>query len=183
MRYLVFFAGFFGFVMTVQATEAALASVNTSTDFQPVKTIATGGIFAYSRNPIYAMGALYLSPCIMIALNSLYLVFTMSIMVVYLVFIVIPTEEEFLSRQIGAPYLSYLEKAPRYLPSAVLGFLVFTFAAHLFEFYAKNHLFKTGEQKNTSMLTHFLMTFVWGVAYWMPFEKEAEENAEEKKKN
>lgn len=33
------------------------------------------------------------------------------------------------------------------------------------------------------MLTHFLMTFVWGVAYWMPFEKEAEENAEEKKKN
>lgn len=96
--------------MTVQATEAALASVNTSADFQPVKTIATGGIFAYSRNPIYAMGALYLSPCIIIALNSLYLVFTMSIMVAYLVFIVIPTEEEFLSRQIGAPYLSYLEK-------------------------------------------------------------------------
>ncbi|GMH98465.1 hypothetical protein TrVE_jg6073 [Triparma verrucosa] len=183
LRYLVFFTGFVGFGLTIQATEAELVSVKTSANFQPVKAIATSGIFAYSRNPIYVMGSVWLTPCLCIALNSLYVVFTMSFMIAYLVFIVIPTEEEFLSRQIGAAYDQYLLRTPRYLPSFVSGFVIFTFVAHLAEFFIKFKLFKSGKQKKTSMFVHFMMTFAWGVIYWMPFERDAEEKKMRKKKN
>jgi len=176
-----FVVSFILFVLTVKHTEFALADVGTSADFAAVSSVATTGVFAYTRNPIYTVGMTVLNTGIVIAANSLYVALAVSLLVLYLTLIVVPVEEAFLSNLIGEPYIRYIESSvPRYLPSPFVWVLLGTLAIHLVEFVVKFNDFKAGKIGEGGMLKHLLMTSVWGLFYWKPLE--AEEARKEKKK-
>ena len=181
VRASTFVVSFILFVLVVKNTELTLADVGTSADFAAVSSVATTGVFAYTRNPIYTAGMTVLNTGIVVACNSLYVALAVSLLVFYLTLIVVPVEEAFLSNRIGSSYIQYIESSvPRYLPNTFLWAVGVLLAIHLVEFAVKFKDFRAGKIGEGGMLKHFLMTFVWGIVYWKPLE--AEETMKEKKK-
>lgn len=82
--------------------------------WEPTLAIATGGIYARSRNPIYlsfvimmiGIGLLFSSDWIFVLLVPF---------VVLMHFGVIRREEEYLLARFGTPYANYMQRVPRYL--------------------------------------------------------------------
>ena len=81
--------------------------------WEPTLALATGGVYAYSRNPIYlafvliiaGLGLLFASDWTFIALIPFALVIH---------FGVVLREERYLLARFGAPYANYVARVPRY---------------------------------------------------------------------
>ena len=78
----------------------------------------TEGVYAYTRNPMYAAFILFLIPALSLLMNDVLIILTSAIL--YAVFrINIGKEEDFLQRQFGEDYRRYAEKVPRLIPRFV----------------------------------------------------------------
>jgi len=80
--------------------------------------LMTEGVYAYTRNPMYAAFILFLIPALSLLMNDVLIILTSAIL--YAVFrINIGKEEDFLQRQFGEDYRRYAEKVPRLIPQFV----------------------------------------------------------------
>ena len=87
------------------------------TPVDPAKTsvaLVTGGVFAWSRNPMYVSLALLLAS-IAAALNSLWLALLVPLLIVVLDRGVMRPEETYLSQKFGERYLEYTKRVRRWL--------------------------------------------------------------------
>jgi protein-S-isoprenylcysteine O-methyltransferase Ste14 len=92
-RSSAFVVGLGVFVGCVKLTEEAFRANATEVNFAAVSSLCTQGILGIVRNPIYSSAMFLLVPGLIIASNSLYMLFTQMVMASYMVFHVVPTEE------------------------------------------------------------------------------------------
>ena len=79
------------------------------------KRLLTKGVYAHTRNPIYAAFILFLIPALSLLMNDVLIV--LSSVVLYAVFrINIGQEEDWLLQQFGDDYRRYAEEVPRLFP-------------------------------------------------------------------
>jgi hypothetical protein len=155
----------------VKLTEEAFRANSTEVNFAPVPSLCTSGILGIIRNPVYSSAMFSLSPGVIIASNSLYMVFTHVIMASYIIFHVVPTEEAFLNKLFPTDFTNYLVSTPKFLPQlgpvsgthVVLGLL----AIHFFEFLWKFPIFV---KRKEGLAFHFLMTMAWGYHHWLQLD-------------
>ena len=81
---------------------------------KPTTTIVRTGPYRVSRNPIYLAFSLF-QLGIAISVNSLWLVATLVGAVALIHYVVIPREEQYLTRRFGAEYLDYKRSVRRWL--------------------------------------------------------------------
>ena len=79
------------------------------------KRLLTEGVYAHTRNPIYAAFILFLIPALSFLMNDVLIV--LASVILYAVFrINIGQEEDYLLQQFGDDYRRYAEKVPRLFP-------------------------------------------------------------------
>jgi len=79
------------------------------------KRLLTKGVYAHTRNPVYAAFILFLIPALSLLMNDVLIV--LSSVVLYAVFrINIGKEEDWLLQQFGDDYRRYAEEVPRLFP-------------------------------------------------------------------
>jgi len=79
------------------------------------KKLLTEGVYAYTRNPIYAAFIIFLIPSLSLLMNDVFIMLTSAIL--YAVFrINIGQEEAYLLQQFGDDYRRYAETVPRLIP-------------------------------------------------------------------
>eukprot|EP00898_Chlorokybus_atmophyticus_P008117 jgi/Chlat1/8306/Chrsp78S07721 len=94
---------------------AELAKNKTSVKHhQKVSAIVTTGPFGQSRNPIY-MSFFFLQAGLAAAMNTYWLVLTAIPFVLYIVYIVIPAEEDYMRSKFGMRYVQYTKKVRRWM--------------------------------------------------------------------
>jgi len=163
------------FFTVVNSSGAALEQAGTKVDFGPVSKIASSGFFAYSRNPIYTVGLVVLAPGFVILADSYYMILAHTVTAAYLFAVVIPAEEAFLLRTIGAEYARYCATVPRTFDLLIPGMLIgATAAVHVGEIRLKLPLLR---RQPEGLKWHLLQTMLWGFLWWTPLE------AAERKKN
>ena len=83
--------------------------------FTPVEGLATEGIYATTRNPMYCGLIFFALPTLSVVVNSGWPILIGPITWAYLNYIVIAAEEALLTQAFGAQYAAYCEKVPRWL--------------------------------------------------------------------
>ena len=83
-------------------------------DFAQVHGLATEGIFAVTRNPMY-VAFVFVVPAAAVLTDNLWMLVLAPVVPIYFEFVVIPTEEVFLEKLFGKAYVEYCERAPRWL--------------------------------------------------------------------
>ena len=83
--------------------------------FTPVEGLATEGIYATTRNPMYCGLIFFALPTLSVVVNSGWPILVGPITWAYLNYIVIAAEEALLTQAFGAQYAAYCEKVPRWL--------------------------------------------------------------------
>ena len=79
------------------------------------KRLLTEGVYAHTRNPIYAAFILFLIPALSLLMNDALIV--LASVILYAVFrINIGQEEDYLLQQFGNDYRRYAEEVPRLFP-------------------------------------------------------------------
>lgn len=107
---IVIFAG-----ILLRAWGSGCAGDHTRSDSIEASRLATGGPFAYLRNPIYAGSVLIGIGMVVIIGDPLGLLLAgISFAVLYL--LIVPAEEAFLRKEFGDEYLRYCQAVPRLLP-------------------------------------------------------------------
>ena len=81
--------------------------------WKPSLTLATGGVFAWMRNPMYVGGTLILLG-LALALASDWTVVMTVVFALVIHFGVVLREERYLAAKFGEPYQRYMEQVPRY---------------------------------------------------------------------
>ena len=81
--------------------------------WKPSLTLATGGVFAWMRNPMYVGGTLILLG-LALALASDWTVVMTVVFALVIHFGVVLREERYLAAKFGEPYRRYMEQVPRY---------------------------------------------------------------------
>ena len=80
---------------------------------QPTTALATGGIYRWTRNPLYSGGTLVmLGIAFVFALDWLVLLIVPSLVILH--FGVVKRDEQYLERKFGDPYRHYKAQVPRY---------------------------------------------------------------------
>ena len=110
---IVLLACFLAFLISVVAIQGRMGFAPSANTFGKPQHLVTGGIFQYSRNPIFAA---FLLPLISLSLLSLVAaaVSTAAYMAV-MTLTVLRTEEQDLVRLFGQTYVDYAAKVPRWL--------------------------------------------------------------------
>jgi protein-S-isoprenylcysteine O-methyltransferase Ste14 len=110
-----------GVVLTVTGVAVAVAGVfqfkSIGTNVDPTgeaKILATGGIYSFTRNPMY-LGAVVSFVGLSLWLHSGWLLLLVPAIAITLQSLAIEREEHYLSRRFGAPYRDYCTKVRRWL--------------------------------------------------------------------
>ncbi len=82
--------------------------------WKPTSTIITGGLYAYSRNPIYT-GLCFVQIGLGLYLNSLWVVLSFLPAATLINYLVIHKEEHYLEQKFGDEYLDYKQRVRRWL--------------------------------------------------------------------
>jgi len=82
--------------------------------WKPTSAIITSGIYAYSRNPIYA-GLCFVQIGLGLYLNSLWVLFSFLPAAMLISALVIKKEERYLESKFGEEYLSYKKRVRRWI--------------------------------------------------------------------
>ena len=85
------------------------------TMFTPVGGLATGGIYQYSRNPLYASLVFIMLPSAALLFNTYWPIYLSPLLWAYLHYIVIAAEESLLAAAYPALFRSYIQTVPRWL--------------------------------------------------------------------
>jgi protein-S-isoprenylcysteine O-methyltransferase Ste14 len=99
----------------LRAWGAASAGRHTRSAHLEAETLATGGPYAYVRNPIY-LGSMTLGLGMILLLGDPWMYLPYSATFGFLFFFIIPGEEEFLRLKFGSDYRNYAANVPRFLP-------------------------------------------------------------------
>ena len=92
-----------------------LKFAGSGTLFTPVGGLATGGLYQYTRNPMYAGLVFVVLPASAVLQNSAWPVLLAPLLWAYLNFVVIAAEEALLSAEFGAEYSRFAARVPRWL--------------------------------------------------------------------
>ena len=92
-----------------------LKKAGSGTMFTPVGGLATEGLYAYSRNPMYFFLVFFALPLLSTVVNTAWPLLLSPIPWSYLNFVVIAAEEELLAKAFPKDYAAYCEKVPRWL--------------------------------------------------------------------
>lgn len=119
-----FFLRWLGWGLVLAGTGIALAGIfrfrAEGTTLDPTgraSRLATGGIFAYTRNPMY-LGAVIGFSGFALALRSPWLLLLLPLMVFALIRLAIVPEEAYLERRFGAAYMDYKRRVGRWITRA-----------------------------------------------------------------
>jgi protein-S-isoprenylcysteine O-methyltransferase Ste14 len=101
--------------LTLRSWAAGCAGRHTRSDRIEAPSLATGGPYAYVRNPIY-LGTVFigLGMCLLIGDPRSFPFAAGTFAILYLT--IIPAEEAFLQKQFGAAYVAYCADVPRIIP-------------------------------------------------------------------
>jgi protein-S-isoprenylcysteine O-methyltransferase Ste14 len=99
----------------LRAWGAAAAGGHTRTSRIEGTRLATHGPFAYTRNPIY-LGSMILGLGMVFLIGDPFMLLPSSATFLFLYFLIIPAEEEFLRKTFGRSYQTYRENVPRLAP-------------------------------------------------------------------
>ena len=92
-----------------------LAKAGSGTMFTPVGGLATEGLYAYTRNPMYTALIFFALPTLSTVVNTAWPLILSPITWSYLTYVVIAAEEELLTKAFPKEYAAYCEKVPRWL--------------------------------------------------------------------
>ena len=92
-----------------------LEAVGSGVMFTPVGGLATGGIYQYSRNPLYASLVFIMLPSAALLFNTYWPIYLSPLLWAYLHYIVIAAEESLLAAAYPALFRSYIQTVPRWL--------------------------------------------------------------------
>lgn len=81
---------------------------------KPATTVVTGGVYAYSRNPIYAGMVIFLF-AVSVLLNNLWIMIFIPAFVIIMRRGVIEREELYLEEKFGAEYTDYKKRVRRWI--------------------------------------------------------------------
>ncbi len=101
--------------LALRAWGSGCAGDHTRSDSIEAFRLATGGPFAYLRNPIYA-GSILVGLGMVLLIGDPWALFLAGIAFAILYFLIVPAEEAFLRKQFGHEYLRYCEAVPRLWP-------------------------------------------------------------------
>ena len=101
--------------LSLRAWGAGSAGRHTRSGTIEAVQLATGGPFAYLRNPIYA-GSICLGLGMSLLIGDPAAFVVTGLVFVILFVAIIPAEEAFLQREFGAEYETYLMEVPRLIP-------------------------------------------------------------------
>lgn len=101
-------------VISVSAISAFAENGETLRPATPSQALLTGGMYRFSRNPIYLAMALFGTGFGFATLN-LWIIVTTSCALLIMNFFVIPQEEAYLDRKFGADYREFKEKVRRWV--------------------------------------------------------------------
>jgi protein-S-isoprenylcysteine O-methyltransferase Ste14 len=93
-----------------------LRTRNTLVTALPARSLQTGGIYAYSRNPMYA-GLLLVYTGLALLLGNWWTLLLIPVLVWAVQRVVILPEERYLQRAFGADYTAYMAKVRRWIGS------------------------------------------------------------------
>jgi protein-S-isoprenylcysteine O-methyltransferase Ste14 len=110
MALVVIFSG-----LGLRAWAAGCAGNHTRLGRIEVRRLATGGPFAYLRNPIYA-GSMVLGAGMSLLIGDMNAVLFSAAAFAILYFSIVPAEEEYLAARFGADYRLYQKSVPRFIP-------------------------------------------------------------------
>ena len=102
-------------VAVMMSTNKSLKQANSGIPFTPVGGIATTGLYAHTRNPIYVAFLFCLIPSFSLFFNSAWPLVLGVPFALYLHFCVVLVEERFLLENFGEEYEAYTESVPRWL--------------------------------------------------------------------
>jgi protein-S-isoprenylcysteine O-methyltransferase Ste14 len=115
LRYLASGCAFLAGVVLLgsAANEMRKAGTNIPT-WEPTLALATGGVYAVSRNPIYlAFIILMVAIGLFVASDWMFVMIVPFVLIIH--FGVIKREESYLLARFGAPYANYMKRVPRYI--------------------------------------------------------------------
>ena len=100
----------------IRVASVELQTANSGVAFTPVGGVATGGVYQWSRNPLYVFTlpiTCFLSAWVFDSKLCWYLM--APVMCAFLMFIVVPVEEKLLMDNYGRDYAAYCDKVGRWL--------------------------------------------------------------------
>ena len=92
-----------------------LSKAGSGTLFTPVEGLATEGLYAVTRNPMYSALIFLALPMLSVVVNTAWPLLLSPLTFCYLNFVVIAAEEKLLSEAFGSQYSEYKNKVPRWL--------------------------------------------------------------------
>lgn len=103
-----------GVLIIVTGASTIIGGGSTINPAGAAKHLMTGGIYRFTRNPMY-LGLAIVHLGVAASLNSLWILLFLPIVIVLMNILVIQREEAHLTRQFGAEYESYRQRTRRWL--------------------------------------------------------------------
>jgi len=101
--------------LALRAWGAGSAGSHTRSGVIEAARLATGGAFAYVRNPIY-LGSMWIGFGMAALIGDPWAFLLAAVAFGILYFSIVPAEEEYLFRRFGQEYRRYRESVPRFIP-------------------------------------------------------------------
>ncbi len=101
-------------LFSFSAVRKFFVTKNTLNPHKPAKSLATGGIYSYSRNPMY-FGLLLLYSGLAFLLGNWWTFLLIPVLIVIVQLSVIKKEEEYLSSAFGKAFTDYRKKVRRWI--------------------------------------------------------------------
>ena len=114
LKYLGAAVALFGFSLVVLVSRSFKRVETNIEPWKPTTTIVSTGVFAYSRNPVYAAFCI-ISIGVGIFLNSIWVLLSVIPSGVLVYYIAIKKEESYLEEKFGEEYRQYKSKVRRWL--------------------------------------------------------------------
>jgi protein-S-isoprenylcysteine O-methyltransferase Ste14 len=114
LKYIGAAVTLFGFSLVVLVSRSFKRVETNIEPWKPTTTIVSTGVFAYSRNPVYAAFCI-ISVGVGIFLNSIWVLLSVIPSGVLVYYIAIKKEESYLEEKFGEEYIQYKSKVRRWL--------------------------------------------------------------------
>ena len=114
-RFALFGVAVAALAPTVVSSMRELSNAGSGAEFTPVGGLATTGMYAYSRNPLYSGLVFVALPMVGVLSDSAWPLIASAPMYVWISKMVIPAEEALLQKSFGAAYEAYAASTPRWV--------------------------------------------------------------------
>jgi len=111
-------AGIIFFILSLILLILSITHIQTTlseiTDYKASVSLMTGGIYKYSRNPVYIAFSLFQIgyACYF---NNLWVLIALLVSLTFIIYIVIPGEEKLMEQEYGMAYLKYKRNVRRWI--------------------------------------------------------------------